>query len=74
MFWDWFAAASGGKLIRDQGVYIPETIKQQFDGYAMVVVSEIIRVVVRLDRQRLFQMGQPVYAIGRFVEIGQFPR
>lgn len=70
--WDWFAAASGGKLISEQGVYIPGTIEQQFEGHAMVEVSETIRVVVRLDRQRLFQIGQPVYAIGRFVEIGHF--
>ena len=70
--WDWFSAAGSGTFVADRGVYIPGTVTQQFDDYAMLEVSETMRVVVRLDRQRLFQIGEPVYFIGRFSEIGHF--
>jgi len=69
---DWMDAAARGTFISDRGVYIPGTVEQQFDEYAVLEVSETIRVVLRLDRPRLFQEGQPLYVIGRFVEIGRF--
>jgi hypothetical protein len=70
--WDWFAAASSGKLIADRGVYVSGQVTQQFDDKAVVDVSEGMRVVVRFDRQRLFQIGQPIDFIGRFSEVGHF--
>jgi len=70
--WNWFAAASSGKLIADRGVYVSGQVSQQFDDKAVVDVSEGMRVVVRFDRQRVFQIGQPIDFIGRFSEIGRF--
>jgi len=69
---DWMDAAARGTFIADRGVYIPGTVEQQFDNYAVLEVSETIRVVLRLDRRRLFQEGQPLYVIGRFAEMGRF--
>jgi len=69
---DWMDAAARGTFIADRGVYIPGTVDQQFDEYAVLEVGETIRVVLRLDRRRLFQDGQPLYVIGRFVEMGRF--
>lgn len=70
--WDWYSAASGGKFMADRGVYISGQVTQQFDDKATIEVSEAMRVVVRLDRQRLFQVGEPIAFIGRFAEIGHF--
>ena len=69
---DWMDAAARGTFVADRGVYIPGTVEQQFDNYAVLEVSETIRVVLRLDRRRLFQEGQPLYVIGRYAEMGRF--
>lgn len=70
--WDWLSAAGRGQFITDQGVYLSGTVEQQFDENAILEVTRTIRVVLRLDRQRFFQDGEPLYVIGRFVEIGHF--
>ena len=69
---DWFAAAGRGNLISTSGVYIAGTVDQQFEGNVVVVIGGTTRVVLRLDRKRLFRGGDMVYVIGRFLEIGQF--
>lgn len=70
--WDWFAAAGRGNLISTNGVYIPGTVDQQFQGNVVVAIGETTRVVLRLDRGRFLRGGDMVYVIGRFVQIGQF--
>lgn len=78
LFWQpielvqWLDASSRGSFVSDRGVYIVGRVAQQFDDKAVLEVTETVRVVVRLERQRFLQVGEQIFVIGRFAEIRPF--